>query len=132
MEQSITDRVKSYEDACAIKGIEPLTIEAFGFLPENQREYQFCVHKYDVINEVLNEGWSPDWMNWDERKYFPYFYWDKDKAAGGSGFSFGVFSYDYSGATVGSRLVFRNAELARYAAKQFLDICEVIYSPRQS
>ncbi|MCF0070249.1 hypothetical protein LZD49_07185 [Dyadobacter sp. CY261] len=129
LSQKITDRVKSYEDACLIKGIKPKTIEDFSFL-EDQAEYMFAVHQDDVINEVLNEGWNPDWSDDDQYKYYPYFYWDEN-AAGGSGFSFRGVGYDYSFSGVGSRRVFKTSELATYSGKQFIEIHRIIHNPRQ-
>lgn len=125
----ITEKVKTYEDACSIKGIHPLTIEAFASFPEGQREYLFAVHKDDIINEVLNEGWAPDWGDGWQYKYYPYFYWDRN-AAGGSGFSYCDFFFDCSCSGVGSRRVYRTAELARYAGTQFIEIHRVIHNPR--
>lgn len=124
---SIMDRVKSYEDACAVKGSTPLTIDDFRQFPEEQREYLFAVHKDDVINEVLNEEWVPDWSDDDQYKYYPYFYWD-EKAAGGSGFSYYDFSYGRSDSHVGSRHVYKSRELAEYAGKQFIDIYNKLHS----
>ncbi|KQS33998.1 hypothetical protein [Dyadobacter sp. Leaf189] len=117
----ITDRVGSYEDACAIVGINPMTIDNFKPFPEQDREYHFASHKLVTIARVLNEGWQPNWNDSTQAKYYPWF-----KPAGGSGFSFDDCIYDGSYTTVGSRLVFRTSELATYAGKQFIDIYNII------
>lgn len=124
---SIMDRVKSYEDACAIKGVAPLTIASFASFPKNQQEYLLAVHQDDVINEVLNEGWSPDWRNTSEYKYYPYFRW-----TGGSGFSYFVYYCADSSSSVGSRRTYKTSELATYSGKQFIDIHRILHNPRPS
>lgn len=119
----IKDRVKSYEDACAIKGITPLTIENFSFLPENQQKATLAYHKIHTIAEVLNEGEIFSWQSGSDWKYYPWFDMETyGDAPAGSGFSFCVFDYDRSYSDVGARLCYRTSELAKYAGTQFLDI----------
>jgi hypothetical protein len=119
----IQDRVKSYEDACAVKDITPLTIENFSFLPENQQKAALAYHKIHTIAEVLNEGeifsWQPD-SDW---KYYPWFDMETyGDAPAGSGFSYGGYGLGRSRSFVGARLCYRTSELAKYAGTQFLDI----------
>lgn len=123
----ITEVVKSYEDACEVEGIEPLTVGHFFFLPEQDREYAFADHQYTVINRVLNEGWEPNYSNGNERKYYPYFVWEEN-AAGGPGFSSIDFICDYSHSYVGARRVYPTEKLAIYAGKQFIEIHNKIQS----
>ena len=126
--QKITDRVKTYEDACEIKGIQPMSIGQFNIFPESQREYLFCLHQDDIINEVLNEGWEADFSKGDAKNY-PYFYWDVEKA-GGPGFSYYDCICDCSNSYVGARRTFKTPELAKYSGTQFLHIHSVIHSKR--
>ena len=63
----------TYESACRVKGIKPLTIEDFNFLPENQRKGVYSLHRLETINEVIHNGREFDWNNYDQRKWFPYF-----------------------------------------------------------
>lgn len=118
----IQDRVKTYEDACAIKGIIPLTIENFSALPEDQRKAAFAYHKLITIAEVLNEGWKPDYDNWSQYKHYPW--WDlttPDGEEAGSGFSLVGVGSTGTCSVVGARLSFKSEELVEYAAKQFID-----------
>jgi hypothetical protein len=69
------------------------------------------------IAKVLNEGWEPSWNNSNENKYYPWF-----KMNSGSGLSCSGYDFVLSYTSVGSRLVFKSAELATYAGNQFLDI----------
>lgn len=120
---NITELVTSYEDACEIEGIKPLSISNFSHLPTIDQAYAFADHKLTVIRRVLNEGWT--WA-FGKSGYYPYFY--KDKAAGGSGFSCYDYSYavDFSG--VGARRIFKDEKTAIYAGKQFIDLYEIIHT----
>ena len=85
----ITERVKSYEDACRIEGSTPLSLDDFDFLPEEDQEYAFADHQYTLIRRVLNEGWT--WKI-GEKGYYPVF--NRPQAAGGPGFSYYDCYYD--------------------------------------
>lgn len=112
--QKITDRVKTFEDACEVLGFDPVKFEIDGdFDALTISAYR----KLIVVARALNEGWEPDWTNSGEYKYYPYF-----KASSGSGLSYGDCDHGYSYATVGSRLCFKTSELARYAGTQFIDL----------
>lgn len=119
---SITDRIKTYEDACAELGIKPLTIKNFAFISdEAERKNQFAYHQVTTIVKALNEGWFPDWSNSNEYKYRPWF-----QNISGSGLSFFVCDYVISSSNVGSRLHFKSKELCEYAAEKFKDIYKLL------
>ena len=112
----VTDRVKTYEDACKELGRQPYNEDQLMTLglTKNDIAYQKMV----VIIEALNEGWKPDWDNWDECKYYPWF----DMSP--SSFAFRDSFYDVTSAVAGSgsRLKLKSRELAVYAGEQFKDI----------
>lgn len=114
--QKITELVKSFEDARKLTGRPD--VPDFSNLPADMRKYFEAQYKMIVIAEALNEGWIPDWDNYNEYKYYTWF------ALSPSSFAFAVSFYvlalAYAGS--GSRLEFRTRELAEYAAKQFIDI----------
>ena len=67
--EEITDRVKTYEDACKVLGVEPINeqnAKAQGF-----RSDEIARRKLETIAAALNEGWKPDWNNTDQYKYYP-------------------------------------------------------------
>ena len=112
----ITDRIKTYEDACTELGEKPLNeseLKSFGFTPD-----EINYRKLKTVIKVLNEGWVPDWTNGNQAKWYPYF-----RLSSGA-FGFGATSCDRSNANAGdgSRLCLSSAELATYAGKQFVDI----------
>lgn len=117
----IMERVKSYEDACAIAGITPLTLEQFTFLPEDQQKAMYGLHKVITVIDALNEGWKPNWNDSSEFKYYPWFYL-RDQAGDvpGSGFSFVGCDDGNAGSTVGSRLCLDTSEKAEYVAEIML------------
>lgn len=111
----IKERVKTFEDACAVLGIEP---ESVTVSTDTKDEAAF--KKLKVIVKALNEGWKPDYFNTSEAKYYPWF---KMNVSGAPlGFSFHGYVYAYATTNVGARLVLKSRELAEYAGKQFEDI----------
>ncbi|MBO9671987.1 MAG: hypothetical protein J7577_00975 [Sphingobacteriaceae bacterium] len=110
---NITERIKSYQDACEHQGITPLNVGYFSFLPEIDRVHAFAAHKVVTIIRSLNEGWVPDWSDDDQSKYYV---WYKNS---GAGFSCSVYGYDCAYSDVGSRLHFKTLELAQYFGKNF-------------
>lgn len=114
--QKITELVKSFEDARNMTGRPD--VPDFSNLPTDMRKHFEAQYKMIVIAEALNEGWIPDWDNYDEYKYYPWFEMSP------SSFAFGVSYSDSTNAIAGSgsRLKFRTHELSEYAAKQFIDI----------
>lgn len=125
--EEITDRVKTYEDACKVLGVEPINeqnAKAQGF-----RSDEIARRKLETIAAALNEGWKPDWNNTDQYKYYPYFYIQENaKGKGSAGLSCAATrnAASYAIASVGSRLCFYASRLARYASNQFTDLYEQI------
>lgn len=125
--EEITDRVKTYEDACKVLGVEPINeqnAKAQGF-----RSDEIARRKLETIAAALNEGWKPDWNNTDQYKYYPYFYIQENaKGKGSAGLSCALTNdaATYTTASIGSRLCFYALRLARYAGNQFTDLYEQI------
>ena len=116
---NITDKVKSFEDACQLLGIETKLPEV-SMLPENHQKAIVAHYKLVIIAEAVNEGWKPNWDNWDERKYYPWF--DLEGSSSGAGFSYLVCDDWRTNSTVGSRLCFKTWELAEHIGKTFIDL----------
>lgn len=105
--QKITDRVKTYEDAVSITKV---VIATNIYDTTDELAYK----KLKVIALALNEGWTPDWSNDDQYKYFPWF-----RHKPGFGLSYDGFDYWRTSTDAGSRLCYARSELAEYAGKQF-------------
>lgn len=115
--EKITDRVKTYEDACRILGLHSYSELPYEDPKTKDQEAINAYAKIFIIARALNEGWVPDWKNSSQYKYYPWF----DLSAG-SGFSYYGYGDSLAGTSVGSRLCYKSRELAEYAGKQFLAI----------
>ena len=115
---NITDRVKSFEDACQVLGISTNVPEVKG-LPRKYQKAIIANYKLIVIAEALNEGWKPNWQDSDEYKYYPWF--DMSNPAG-VGYSSTYHTASSTLANIGSRLCLKNRELAIYFGQTFTDL----------
>lgn len=108
----ITDRVKTFKDACREAGIEPPDI-----IRPNDTPDEIAFKKLKVIISVINEGWTPNWSDTNEEKWHPWFTLS-------SGFGFDVSTCDctYAGTNVGSHLCFSSKEKCDYVAQQFIEL----------
>lgn len=136
----VTDRVKTFEDACHESGIDP---EQYMSKYEDEPADVIAYMKLRVICKALNEGWTPQFVK-GEFRYFPYFYLytneeisrmsEEEKsrvvfrsgssadASGGVSCANAFYDSAYVNASIGSRLVIKKRELTEYAGKQFIDL----------
>ncbi|MDH6354684.1 hypothetical protein M2132_001013 [Dysgonomonas sp. PH5-45] len=114
--QSIMDRVKTYEDACAELGETQIDEVACRELGLNKNDIAYL--KLAQIVRALNEGWVAKVYD-EEKRYYPWFRHNGSSAV----FRFDGSYYDCSGARAGSGspLCFKSKELSDYAGVQFLD-----------
>lgn len=147
--KDITERIKTFEDACKELGSDhPLVL---AYQNTNLRDAEVANDNKDIIAYMklriivaaLNEGWEPQFIP-GEYRWSPYFVlYTKDEIdemdektrvrvvyrSGGIASADGGVSYAYSrydsasvGANIGSRLAFKTDDLAEYAGKQFIEI----------
>lgn len=76
--KDITKRVKTYADACAVLGIEPVNEDVLTKLGFTKDEIAY--RKLKTIAEALNEGWRPNWADSNEYKYWPWFVYNPASA----------------------------------------------------
>ena len=119
--RDITERVKTFEDACDVLGICEEKLPDVSALPREHRKMVISHYKLTVIAEALNEGWNPNWNDHEEKKHYPFFAMKSNKGCGGSGFGFSDTHYDFWGtlSACSSWLCFRTQQLAEYAGRQF-------------
>ncbi len=143
----VTERVKTFEDACnALGGGHPFVKSLNGYVNHIHEEDApdsdiVAFLKLRIVVAALNEGWTPDWGNKDQRKWYPWYYIlteqeyndleEEEKCrvvgrANNYAYAYGglVYAYahnvsSYSYTNYGSRLAFKSSELAEYCAKQF-------------
>jgi hypothetical protein len=120
--EKITDKIKSFEDACKHLRLNPNDLPVVDMLPEKDRKSIIAFYKLTIIIRALNEGWEPDWSNWDEWKYYNLFYVEKGGDQRSSGFRYGTTDFASTRMHTGSRLCFKNIELAKYATEQFKEL----------
>ena len=150
-ERPITERVKTFEDACKELGEDHKLVQQFKAIQEAIAEDKEATayFKLGIITAALNEGWEPDFTNDDEYRYYPYLcIWtkeeleDKDEAwkdehnlqlwlGGGSssngaycGLAYAASDYAWSNAyaSFSARLTYKTEELAIYSGKQFTEL----------
>ena len=116
---NITEKVKSFEDACQLLGIKP-NLPQVTILLESHQKAIVSHYKLVIIAEALNEGWKPNWNDFSEYKYSPWF--DMEGTSSGSGFSCVDYEFWTTLSYIGSRLCFKNKELALYIGETFIDL----------
>lgn len=143
----VTERIKTFEDACEVLGNNHPFIQAYKCWENDGVNNQTDIDAYlklRIICEALNEGWEPKFTE-DEWRYYPWFYlytqqelddmdddekqerhmidtgdYETESCGFGSASSSDVPSNTF--ARIGSRLCLKNSELATYCGKQFISI----------
>ncbi|AOW08724.1 hypothetical protein [Flavobacterium gilvum] len=112
----IKERIKNLSDVIRENGISE---KEFRESCEGLEPDEVAYKMVKEIVKAFNEGWTPDWTNSNQGKYYPWF---KMGSPSGGGFSF--FGYDYwlANSLVGSRLCYKSADLAKHAGQLFESI----------
>ena len=146
----ITERVKTFEDACRELGEDHPFVLAYQNTnlrdPEVAEENRdiLAYMKLRIIAAALNEGWEPQFTE-NEWRWYPCFTlwtekelseksdeWKADRhliSTGDYSGYYAGFAYAYSNyapssavASIGSRLCFKSEALATYCGKQFISL----------
>lgn len=112
--------IKTFEDACKALNIDPQKLPDFSIFPVKHQTAMQAHAKLVIIAEAINEGWTPNWKEYDQNKYSPWFDMNDEDAS--DGFSFNAADCDSGTSDVGSRLCFSSREKAKYASTQFLEL----------
>lgn len=159
-ERPITERVKTFEDACKELGEDHKLVQQYRAIegtPLMDSIDVVAYFKLRIITAALNEGWVPQFTE-DEERWYPYLVlWFKgeleDKSdewkdernlqvpvvVGGAnvGSNVGVsaltsdIDVSFSGTFDGSALVFRKSEIARFAGQQFTELWANYYTGKE-
>lgn len=113
--------IKSYEDACKVLGVQPISENAVAAFPAEDRKSMLAYHKLTIITRAINGGWKPDWDNTNQYKYYPIFYYEN------AGLSSTLGAASGAGAYFGSRLCFQKEAMSDYAAATFADLYTDFY-----
>jgi hypothetical protein len=117
-EKHVTERIKTFDDACEALGLDMVQIGVLGMAMDMESITAYL--KLIIIIRALNEGWKPDWNDTEQPKYFPWFRFSSSNA--GLAFSNTNLSPSFALTSFGSRLCFKSPRLAKYAGKQFIEI----------
>lgn len=150
--KDITERVKTFEDACRELGEDHLFVYHYRFNYTKNSRWTNKVHASDfeaflklrIICAALNEGWKPQFTE-GEARWFPWFaLWTEEElseksdewkadhcltsignyACGYVGFSlvYSCHATSDSVGSLGSHLCLKSEALADYCGKQFIDL----------
>ncbi len=137
----VTERIKTFEDACNELGEENVFVQAYRTAEFNTSGNQNDVSdvvaylKLRVIAEALNEGWKPQFTT-EEYRWYPWFYlytqeeidkMDEEKKKKlwlvcGLASAHSNYAWSSSAANVSARLAVKSEALAKYFGQQFIDI----------
>lgn len=156
-ERPITERVKTFEDACKELGEDHKLVQQYRAAEGTSLMDSINVAAYlklRIITAALNEGWEPQFTE-DEDRWYPYLVlWFKGELDDKSdewkdernlqvpvvvgsaciGSDVGVSALhscnvvSYSHTYNGSALVFRKSEIARFAGQQFTELWANYYT----
>lgn len=146
--KDVTERIKTFEDACRELGMEHPFVAAYNaWIMNEEFDDQLDILAYlklRIICAALNDGWEPKFTE-DEVRWFPWFWLytaqeieDMDEqekqerhliSTGDYETGYAGFAYASSGSApsatasnVGSRLCLKSEALAVYCGKQFIDL----------
>lgn len=148
----ITDKIKTFDDACKAIGLAgpealpELLQEKYAAIVPSHIKAQL---KLEIITLALNEGWQhiPDGKHW---AYWPWFCLytageiadmgkkgaeeraminatDVSEVFSGLGSAYSYSAWSDSHANFGSRLAYKSRALARYSGKQFIELWKEAY-----
>lgn len=135
----VTDRVKTFEDACHESGIDP---EQYMSKYEDEPADVIAYMKLRVICKALNEGWEPQFTEGEERWNPVFLLWSKEELSlmsddlkakrhlidrylgDWAGFSYSVSENVIESyvSNCASRLCLKSQQLADYCSKQFVNL----------
>ena len=123
--KDIKEQIKTFQDAIIKLGEEDEDVKAFRSIENLEIPKHIIAHlQLIIIAKALNEGWTPNWSDSRQYKYYPWF--DMENSSAG-GFVYCDGGYWFALTAVGSRLCYSSRELVEYAGKQFKDIYEEYY-----
>ena len=117
-QRNITDRIKTYEDACVELGISPLN-EA-KLIELGLTKHDIAYQKLATIVKALNEGWKPDVCNSNIHRWYPWF--KPNSSPSSFAFHVSYYGHTFANAGSGSRLCLKSNELSDYCGRQFIDL----------
>jgi len=107
--------IKTFEDACTKLALDSKHLPDVSMIPAEFGKPIIAAYKLMIIFKAINDGWVPDWNDWSQYKYYPWY----RVLSSGFGFSGTHFVTTITGTAVGSRLCTDTSEKAMFVAEQF-------------
>jgi hypothetical protein len=108
--------VKTYSEVCKHLKEKEYTLEDFKMFDSKDATRLLAKLKIQQLEKFFNQGWTPNWKNQSEYKYYPYF---SINSSGGLVFlSYGYFDSGFAGRAG----FFKSSEIATHVGKNFIDI----------
>jgi hypothetical protein len=107
--------IRTFNDACKKLKLDSDKLPDVSTVSEKIRKRLIADYKLIIIYEAINNGWTPDWCNYKQWKYYPWFKFLSTEY----GFSLKSYSSSTTYACVGSHLCTDTSDKALYIAKQF-------------
>jgi len=107
--------IETFEDACKKLNVDPQKIPDVSGLTKEFAKPITAYYKLLIIYQAINNGWKPDWSDYNQYKYYPWY----EVLSSGFGFSDSAYDYDFADACVGSRLCTDSRDKALYIAATF-------------
>ena len=147
-EVDVNERITDFESARQALGIKPNTgfhvvkeklsesavpLEGIARLVEdiNPRHLEalIAMNKLFTIAQAWNkeDGFVPDFSDWEQDKWFPWFVYDKDAMGFVFAYSGSAWSCLLTDECVGSRLCFKTSERAELFGKKFTDLYNKVF-----
>ena len=121
--KTILDEIMSFEDACIKLGITDSDneINILKSLSTPNKDKLIAFYRLEIIAKALNDGWYPNFNNYDEYKYFNYFRMVKGV------FSFSYVHYHSTDMRVPSALYLKTSELAKHCSEIAFEDYKTLY-----
>jgi hypothetical protein len=110
----------TFEQACAGLKINNMLPDV-SFLPSRNQAAILAFYKLSVIVQWINKGWDPDWSNYDQLKWFPWF-WVETGAHAGLRNAYSYYAPSRAYATFGARLCYKTEALVEEWAEKLLPL----------
>ena len=124
----MSKKITTIEECFQLKGLDINIMPDVSMLPERFQKAQIALFKLHVAAEVVNDGWEPDYNNWDQPKYQPIFEVNAtDEKKSGVGLSYvGYVGWD-AFSFVGVRLCFEDRDTAKFFGETFKNLYEDLF-----
>lgn len=131
--KDVNETITDFERAREALGLKPNTFynlsehapKFFSDINPKHIEALIALNKLFTIAQAWNkeDGFVPDFSDWEQDKWFPWFVYDKDAA----GFVYANTNHSPAIANVGSRLCFKSSARAAQFGKQFKDLYNKVF-----